>query len=456
MKFILLSGGSGKRLWPLSNDIRSKQFLKVLRDDQGNLESMVDRVWRQMGNSGITNSAYIATGQSQKEIMQSQVGELVPLIIEPERRDTFPAIALAAVYLYSVESIGLDETVVILPVDPYVEDAFFEKIKDLETVLEQSGSDLALMGVKPTFPSEKYGYIVPDVCRTGNEDALYTKVGSFHEKPSQAAAAELIKRSALWNCGIFAFKLDFIINLLIQKGVPLQYEELKKQYGKLEKISFDYEVVEKTTHISMMPYDGVWKDLGTWNTLTEEMSTSILGQGILTDDCQDTHIINELNIPVTVLDLSDVIVAASPDGILVASKSSTPKIKNIIESINQPPMYEEKLWGNFKVLDYATDADGQRTLIRRVSISENRFLSYQLHRNHDEVMTVISGTGEMIIDEKIMKLQPGDTIRIPRGTRHSVHAITKIEYVEVQQGTDLEDTFELSKDWHEIIKLSTQ
>ncbi|WP_163854162.1 sugar phosphate nucleotidyltransferase [Paenibacillus elgii] len=453
MKYILLSGGSGKRLWPLSNDTRSKQFLKVLRNDEGQLESMVERVWRQLKNADIDQSAYVATGKVQREILQSQIGEQVPLIIEPERRDTFPAIALAAVYLYSVESVSLEECVAILPVDPYVEDPFFEHIKKLEHVLRESKADLALMGVKPTFPSEKYGYIVPEPSSDSSE--TFMRVANFQEKPTQSKAEELIAQSALWNCGIFAFKLDFLITLLIKKGLPIQYEELARQYGKMDKISFDYEVVEKTKNIAMLSYDGVWKDLGTWNTLTEEMSTPIIGTGIMTDASQNTHLVNELNIPITVLDVPDVVVAASPDGILVASKESTPKIKDIIKSIEQPPMYEERVWGKYRVLDCVLGENDHKALTRRLCILAGKHHSYQVHRMHDEVLTVLSGMGEMILDERLQPIQAGDVIRIPAGTRHSIRALTDLELIEIQNGTGAfeENTVELCTTWTEIVRL---
>jgi len=115
---VLLSGGSGKRLWPLSNDSRSKQFLKVLEDPNGLRESMLQRVWRQLQNAGLEQRTYITTSKAQVDILQSQLGYEAKLIVEPERRDTFPAIALAATYLYSMKGIGLQETVVVLPVDP--------------------------------------------------------------------------------------------------------------------------------------------------------------------------------------------------------------------------------------------------------------------------------------------------------------------------------------------------
>ena len=203
MRLVLLSGGSGKRLWPLSNDTRSKQFLKVLESNEEK-QSMVQRVWGQLKTVGLEDSSLIATSKMQRDMIHSQLGLDVPLIIEPERRDTFPAIALAASYLYTVQDVSEDEVVVVLPVDPYVEDRFFEKVKELENVLIDSQADLALVGVRPTYPSSKYGYIVPKGTVQGKN---YFTVNHFTEKPGEEKAQSLIEMNALWNCGVFAFKL---------------------------------------------------------------------------------------------------------------------------------------------------------------------------------------------------------------------------------------------------------
>ena len=236
-----------RRLWPLSNDARSKQFLKVLQGPSGELESMVQRVWRQMNENGLASQATIATSLSQVEILTSQLGEEVQLVVEPERRDTFPAIALAASYLYSVESVSLNETVAVLPVDPFVEKDFFETLSILPEVIEKSGADLALMGVVPTYPSEKYGYIIPEYERVSSstDPKEYVHVAKFQEKPCESDAALMIEQNALWNCGVFAFKLGYLINLLIEMELPIQYDEMLKQYGRLQNISFDYKVVEQ-------------------------------------------------------------------------------------------------------------------------------------------------------------------------------------------------------------------
>ncbi len=453
MKLVLLSGGSGKRLWPLSNDARSKQFLKVLQNDQGNMESMVQRVWRQMGRAGLARHASIATGRGQVDMIQSQIGPEVSVIVEPQRRDTFPAIALAAVYLYSIQGVSLNEVVAILPVDPYVEDSFFDKIKELEGAVAATGADLALMGVKPTYPSEKYGYVVPEADSGDSSEVMM--VSRFAEKPSREKAEALIAEKALWNCGVFAFKLNYMINLLMELGLPIHYEEMLRQYHRLPKISFDYAVVEKAEHIVVLPYAGEWKDLGTWNTLTEEIQAPLIGNGTICGDSQNVHMINELDIPIAVLGVSNIIVSASPDGILVADKNASPKVKDLIGHLEQRPMYEERRWGSYRVLDFKKFPEGQEVLTKRICISAGKNLSYQTHAKRSEVWTVIAGSGQFVLEDRIGTLQAGDVVKIPVGAKHSIRAFTDLEIIEVQTGSELvEDDIErLTMSWEEIVSL---
>lgn len=449
MKLILLSGGSGKRLWPLSNDSRSKQFLKVLKNENDEMQSMVQRVWGQLKSLGIENDAVIATSKSQVDMINSQLGNDVPIIIEPERRDTFPAIALAASYLYSKEHVDLDEVIGVLPVDPYVENGFFERLLDLEKALNSSNADLGLMGITPTYPSEKYGYIVPNVEKSTQE---LIQVSHFKEKPATAEAEELLKQNALWNSGVFAFKLDKIISLLDQKGLPVQYDVLVQQYASLPKISFDYEVVEKTENIVALPYNGSWKDLGTWNTLTEEMGTNILGKGNMGGECEQNHIINELDIPVSILGLSNIIVAASPDGILVSEKDASPRVKELVGDWDQRPMYEERRWGWYRVLDHTKYDDGNEVLTKRIGITASKNLSYQYHNNRSEVWTIVKGEGIFVLDDEIRVVRPGDVLEIQPGQKHAIKAVTDLEFIEVQSGSELieEDIVRIYMQWNEI------
>ncbi|OZB96626.1 sugar phosphate nucleotidyltransferase [Paenibacillus sp. XY044] len=452
MKIVLLSGGSGKRLWPLSNDARSKQFLRVLETGAGERISMLQRVWDQLAAEGLGQDSCIATSKGQVDMIQSQIGCEAEIVIEPEKRDTFPAIALAASYLYSMKDMPLDEVMIVMPVDPFVEQPFFSRLRKLERVVQTSGADLALLGVLPTYPSEKYGYIVPE----GAEDntSEYVKVHSFREKPREEEAADMIREGALWNCGVFAFRLRFLIDMMIERKLPIHYEEAVRQYRRFLKTSFDYEVVEKTERIVVMPYDGEWKDLGTWNTLTEEITSPLIGKGTLSPDSQNTHVINELDIPVTAIGVSNLIIAASPDGILVSDKEASPRIKELVSTDELRPMVEERRWGRYRVLDFLKYEDGQEVLTKRICIQAGKNLSYQYHNKRKEVWTVIAGSGEMILDGHYRRITTGDVLVIPAQSKHSLKAATDMEIIEVQSGTELveEDIVRLAMHWEEILQ----
>lgn len=414
---------------------------------------MVQRVWRQLEKTQLADGSYIATSRAQVEVLQSQLGHNVPIIVEPERRDTFPAIALAATYLYSIVGVKLSEVVAIMPVDPYVDDSFYNAVKALEAAVIRSEAELALIGVVPDHPSENFGYIVPKHNRLSGQGISH-QVNSFKEKPRREEAAALIEQGALWNCGVFAFRLDLIINLLISMNLPIQFDEMVKQYRKLPKNSFDYEVVEKLSNLVVIPYSGTWRDLGTWNSLTDEMEDSVIGKGIVTEDCKDTHLINELDIPITVMGLSGIVVAASPDGILVSEKSVSSRIKDVNGSQDQRPMFEERRWGSYKVVDYVKYEDGREVLTKRICIAEGKNLSYQYHTRRSEVWTITSGRGELILDGKHRELLPGDVVLVPAGMMHSVRAVTNLEMIEVQSGQELveEDIVRLCMSWEDILQ----
>ncbi|PLS02229.1 sugar phosphate nucleotidyltransferase [Neobacillus cucumis] len=456
MKIILLSGGSGKRLWPLSNDSRSKQFLKVLKMEHSEqLESMIQRIWKQLKSVNLHQSSYIATRKDQVDMVLSQIGSDAPLIIEPQRGDTFPAIALASVYLYSCIKSDPDEVVCVLPVDPFVEKSYFEQVKALDKLVQESDASIALMGGLPVYPSEKYGYIVPEEVHNEHEpQKTYLKVRTFVEKPMEDQAIRLIEQGALWNLGVFAFKLKYMITYLKTMGFPLEYIELEKVYDQLPKISFDYEVVEKADHVIVVPYDGTWKDLGTWNTLTEEMDTSQLGKGIISGDSANTHVINELDIPVVVIGVSNIVVASSPQGILISDKTASHKIKDIMKNEKERPMFVERRWGWYQVLNYTKISDNHLALTKKIVIEAGKNISYQSHLKRSEVWLILSGVGEFALDGQLYGVKEGDIFKIPKGAEHGIKAISTLEIIEVQMGEELleEDITRLFMNWDEVIK----
>lgn len=233
MNIILLSGGSGKRLWPLSNDTRSKQFLKLLKNTSGEFESMVQRIYGQIQKAGIEANIVIATGKSQIDSIRSQLGAAVDIVLEPERRDTFPAIALSSAYLALEKNMSPEDVILVLPVDPYVSVEYFMNLSEMEKEVKKGIYDIVLMGVKPTYPSEKYGYIVPEA--NGNIGNNFI-VERFTEKPNSERAKELIEEGAFWNSGVFAFKLGFLMNIVKQQLEFKSFEELNRNYAQLKRL----------------------------------------------------------------------------------------------------------------------------------------------------------------------------------------------------------------------------
>ena len=426
MNIVLLSGGSGKRLWPLSNDIRSKQFIKIFRGADGNYESMVQRVYRQILNIDKDATVTIATSKSQVSAIHNQLGENIGVSVEPCRRDTFPAIALAVAYLHDVKGIGENESVVVCPVDPYVEEDYFTAIKELGTQAEKSDANLVLMGIEPTYPSEKYGYIIP---KTTDE---VSDVAMFKEKPTEQVAKEYIEKGALWNGGVFAFRLGHVLERAHELIDFKDYNDLFEKYDTLQKISFDYAVVEHEEKIQVMRFAGQWKDLGTWNTLTEAMDGNAVGKAIFNETCENTHVVNELNVPVLCMGLKDVVVSASPEGILVSDKNQSSYIKPFVDDIDQQIMFAEKSWGNFRVLDIEDD-----NMTIKVTLNAGHQMNYHSHEHRDEVLTVISGHGTAIVDDVRTSVKAGDVITMKAGSKHTIIADTDLHVIEVQLGKEI-------------------
>ena len=433
MNIILLSGGSGKRLWPLSNDVRSKQFIKIFKRPGGTYESMVQRMYRSIRSIDPDAKVTIATSKSQASAIHNQLGTDVGISVEPCRRDTFPAIALATSYLHDVQGVGEDEPVVICPVDPYVEDDYFEALHTLSDLAsKKDAANLTLLGMGPTYPSEKYGYIIPV------DTAEVSRVSTFKEKPDVETAKKYISEGALWNGGIFAYKLGYVLKRAHELIDFTDYNDLFKKYDTLTKISFDYAVVEHEPSINVLRFKGVWKDLGTWNTLTEAMSDPVIGQGVEGGHCSNVHIINDLDIPVLAMGLHDVVISASPDGILVSDKDSSSYIKPYVDKITQPVMFAEKSWGSFRVLDVC---DGSMTI--KVTLNPGHRMNYHSHEHRDEVWTVIKGKGRTIVDGMEQEVKPGDVITMQRGCRHTVvndapeNSGSDLQLIEVQLGKEI-------------------
>ncbi len=434
MQIILLSGGAGKRLWPLSNDARSKQFIKLLSKSDGTKESMVQRVMRQLGESSICASITVATSLSQRDAILNQLGENISVVVEPERRDTFPAIALAASYLAYEKCCDTDEIVVVMPCDPYTDIGYFKTIERMAEAVKNDVAELVLMGIQPTYPSSKYGYIVPksDIADNGIHMIFH-----FTEKPDVPTAEKLISAGAYWNGGVFAFKLGYMTDIVSKYIAAETFDEIRNRYRELPKISFDYEVVEKAQSVAVVPFAGEWKDLGTWNTLTDELQENAIGNVVMDDSSENTHVVNELDLPIMCIGARNLIVAASCDGILVSEKRKSENIKTYADCLHRRPMFEERRWGEYKVIDTVELPDGYNALTKQLLIKSGKSISYQKHHYRDEVWTFVDGEGLLVLDGETKKIERGETVCIKKEVKHAVKAITDLLFIEVQSGIRL-------------------
>ena len=426
MNIILLSGGSGKRLWPLSNDIRSKQFIKIFKTENGDYESMVQRVYRQIRAMDETAIVTIATSKTQVSAIHNQLSENVNVCVEPTRRDTFPAIALATAYLHDVLGVSRDDSVVVCPVDPYVNEDYFAAVKRLSDMAKEGSSNLVLMGIEPTYPSEKYGYIIP-----GDKEEV-SPVVAFKEKPDLQKAKEYLSQGALWNGGVFAYRLSYVLKKTEELIGFSDYQKLFDGYKDLNKISFDYAVVEKEPDIQVLRFGGQWKDMGTWNTLTEAMEEPSIGEVMLNESCENVHVVNELDVPVLCMGLKNMVVSASAEGILVSDKEQSSYIKPFVDKISQQIMFAEKSWGSFRVLDVE-----EESMTIKVILNPGHRMNYHSHEHRNEIWNVIAGNGKAILDGREQTVKPGDVLYMPAGCRHTIIADTELKVIESQLGRDI-------------------
>ena len=423
MNVILLSGGTGKRLWPLSNEVRSKQFIKVFKSPDGSRESMVQRMYRKIKEIDKNAVITIATSESQVAEIQNQLGEGVAMSIEPMRRDTFPAIAIASVYLSEIKHVSADDAVIVCSVDPYVDDDFFMALETMEKAVKEGAANLTLLGKEPSFPSEKFGYILPCSKRS------ISRVTGFKEKPDAETAEKFIKEGALWNMGVFGFKLKYLLEKAHETIDFSDYHDFLKRYGDSPRISFDYAIAEKETSIQVIRFAGQWNDLGTWEAFAEAISERAFGPSFM-KECVNSRIVNETDMPIVGIGLDGILVAASVDGILVSTVARSQEIKPIVETMNLgSPRYAEESWGEFRILDSNAQS---RTICFEMRAGSK--MGREIPANCFKTWTVVSGTGFLMIGNERRNLRPGEILQIVPNSVYSVEALTKLKIIEVEIG----------------------
>ncbi|OKP90489.1 hypothetical protein A3844_05525 [Paenibacillus helianthi] len=427
MHTIFLCGGSGQRLWPLSGSIRSKMFLELLPAPAGGTESMIGRVCRQLHQAGLDQSSLFVTHKDQLGLMQRHTRGEYPVIGEPFKRGTFTAAALGALYLYSSGTAKPEDTLCVAPADMYADDGFFRLFHQFSDVLAESKADLVLLGTRPAHPTDQYGYIVP-----GNAAGKrYSPVISFAEKPDTAKAEELIGRNALWNCGVFAFPLRFMLAHLQQMGLPVELAAFTERYPGFPVRSFDKEIAERSNKAVVLRHEGEWLDLGSWGSLTAQLAEPVVGAGGIWGECRNTHIVNELDIPLHVIGLSGVVAVSGPEGILLARKEDANGIKEIIQDASAEPRYGETKWGSYTVLDRTPSRAGL-ILTLKLSLLPGQTLPEQLCHHSSKSWMILSGDGAVILNGLTTEAQSGRIFTISRGDSHGITAVTAMKLIEIR------------------------
>ena len=199
--------------------------------------------------------------------------------------------------------------------------------------------------------------------------------------------------------------------------------------------------------MAVVPFKGMWKDLGTWNTLTNELSNYAVGNVITDGNTANTNIINELDLPILCIGTNNLVIAASNDGILITEKKRSENIKKYVDVLRQRPMYEERRWGEYKVIDIMEFPDGNKALTKRLHVKAGKCISYQIHCHRDEVWTFIDGEGQLVLNGIEMPIRRGDTIIIKKGMKHTVRATTDLIFIEVQYGDILSEEDIERLDW---------
>ena len=387
---------------------------------------MVQRMYHGILKADPQATITIATSREQHAPLTNQLGEQIDISYEPCRRDTFPAIALACAYLHDKRNIAKDAPVIVCPVDPFVDDTYFEALTHLDKLIQSDQANLTCLGIEPTYPSEKYGYLIP------KDRSPVSPVLTFKEKPDLETAQKYIAEGALWNGGIFAFRLGWLLKKASDMIGFSDYTTLYDRYSEIDPISFDYAVGEKEAHIQVLRFNGIWKDLGTWNTLTEAMPEQAIGRVTMNNTCKNTHVVSDLDLPILCMGLTDLVVAASPDGILVSDKSESSYIKPYVDQMTDEVRYAEKSWGSFRVIDI-----GDESLTIKVTLNPGHKMHYHAHAHRDETWTVIAGSGIAMVDGMRTELSPGSFVRMCAGQKHTVFAKTELQLIEVQTGASI-------------------
>ncbi len=447
MKIIILAGGGGTRLFPLSRTCYPKQFLK-LGYEQSLLAQTVMRFLPVAKASDIvivTNREYIHHVQTELAACGAKDAHI---LLEPVGRNTAPAIALAARYCVDALGADNDEVMVVTPSDHIIRpvEVFAQSVRQAIDIAEQG--KIVTFGIKPDLPETGYGYI-----QAGAPYGHGYVVESFREKPDKATAAEyLAAGNYYWNSGMFVFTIGELLNELrvlqpeIFNLAAAPLTEVLAHFEDMPNISIDYAVAEKSSKVVTIPLTTYWNDIGSWDAIYDVLDKDVAGNAVKGDcmpiDCSNTLMLGRSRL-IAGIGLEDVLVVETDDVILVAKRGESQKVKDLVSELKNSGRREAtehttmfRPWGSYTVL-----GEGPGYKMKKIVVNPGQRLSLQLHYHRSEHWIVIGGTAKVTVGDTVHMVHENSSIFVPQSTRHCLENPGKIplEIIEVQNGSYLNE-----------------
>ncbi|MBX2869846.1 MAG: mannose-1-phosphate guanylyltransferase/mannose-6-phosphate isomerase [Acidiferrobacterales bacterium] len=457
---VILSGGSGTRLWPLSRSMRPKQFINLVGES-----SLFQQTLERLDAVKGAQPALVVCNNEHRFMVAEQMQELGldhnGIILEPAARNTAPAIASAAA---QIAKEAPDSVMLVLPADHVIHDvaAFAAAVAEAATTATSGG--LVTFGITPSYPATGYGYIKAS-SNPKNTGAM--AVDGFVEKPDLPTAQSYLDQGDYyWNSGMFVFTAESYLSEL-EKHEPgmlacvnqaLSAAEIDLDFLRLEEssyaespnISIDYAVMEKSDSVSVIPLNAGWSDIGSWTSLwqsgNKDNQGNVTSGDVLLEEVSNSYVHAE-NKLVTALGIEDLIIVETHDGLLVTSKEHDQDIKKLVDRLKDAGRPETELhrkafrpWGNYDCLD-----SGERFQVKRIMVKSGDCTSMQKHYHRAEHWIVVSGTAEVTVGDEVKMITENEAVYIPLGERHRLKNPGKVplEIIEVQSGAYLgEDDIE--------------